>query len=115
MTDRWTKGPWRVDESGFGQVGGFTISDEKNGFGLCQRAAWPNRAEESAANARLIAEAPALVEALDGLLDALAMGPLDLAAKYGPDAHPDEAVVDAAHNAAAVLARIRGEAGKEQG
>lgn len=46
----------------------------------------------------------ALEGALHGLLDALAMGPLELAAKYGPDAHPDEPLVDAAHKASAVLA-----------
>lgn len=39
---------------------------------------------------------PDVVKALEGLLSALAMGPLDIAAKYGPDAHPDEPVIDAA-------------------
>lgn len=47
-----------------------------------------------------------LGDALAGMLDALAMGPIDLAAKYGPDAHPDEAIVDAAHKARAVLSTL---------
>lgn len=45
----------------------------------------------------------ALEGALRGMLEALAMGPLEIAAKYGPDAHPDEPLVDAAHKAKAVL------------
>ena len=109
MTDRWTKGPWRVDQSGFGQVGGFTISDEKNGFGLCQRAAWPNRAEESAANARLIAEAPALVEALDWYGERTAA----LLKEKVSEAVLTELMNDGGSRAAAVLSRVRGE--KENG
>lgn len=58
---RFTPGPWHVE---FGPIGGWTISDDANGFGLCTRAPWPNRAEESAANANLIAAAPDLYEAL---------------------------------------------------
>lgn len=63
-----TPGPWRVEPSGFGQVGGFTISDEANGFGLCQRPPWANRAEESAANGRLMAAAPDMLAALENVL-----------------------------------------------
>ena len=71
---KYTPGPWRAEASGFGQVGGFTISDEKNGFGLCQRAPWPSRAEESAANARLIAAAPEMASDLyDGFRAARAV------------------------------------------
>lgn len=47
-----------------------------------------------------------VVGALRGLMDALAMGPLEMAAKYGPDAHPDEAVMDAAIPAQAILSRF---------
>jgi hypothetical protein len=49
----------------------------------------------------------ALEGALRDLLNALAMGPLEIAAKYGPDAHPDEPVVDAAHKATAVLSDLQ--------
>lgn len=37
------------------------------------------------------------------LLTALAMGPLELAATYGPDAHPDEPVIDAARKLQALI------------
>jgi hypothetical protein len=53
----------------------------------------------------------ALVTALEGLLMALSMGPLEVAAEYGPDAHPDEAVISAAHKARAALATATGEGG----
>ena len=44
--------------------------------------------------------------ALKGMVDAVAMGPLDVAAKYGPDAHPDEAVIDATFRAKDVIAKL---------
>ena len=53
---------------------------------------------------RMEARADAAEALLASLLEALSLGPLDVAAKYGPDAHPDEAVIDAAHKARAFLA-----------
>lgn len=49
-----------------------------------------------------------LREALEELLKALAMGPLEVAAEYGPDAHPDEPVTDAARKAQAALSATKG-------
>lgn len=66
----------------------------------CQAGEQEARAEAAEATVR------SLGDALVGMLDALAMGPLDIAAKYGPDAHPDEAIVDAAHKARAVLSGL---------
>ena len=57
--------------------------------------------DEPLANAA--ADIEALEGALRGLLDALAMGPLEIAANYGPDAHPDQPVIDAAHKATELL------------
>jgi hypothetical protein len=57
-----TPGPWYA---ALGPQGGYVISDETNHFGLCQRASWPSRVEESEANAHLIASAPDLVAALE--------------------------------------------------
>ena len=37
-----------------------------------------------------------LETASSNLLTALSLGPLEIAATYGPDAHPDEPVIDAA-------------------
>jgi hypothetical protein len=50
---------------------------------------------------------PELLAALEDMLTALAMGPLEIAAKYGPDSHLDEDVIDAAHKARAALAKAR--------
>jgi hypothetical protein len=50
-----------------------------------------------------------LLAALEDMLAAMAMEPLDIAAKYGPDAHPDEPLVDAAHRARVLIAREKGE------
>lgn len=57
-----TAGPWVVEP---GKQGGFCISDRANGWALCARPEWPNRAEMSVANARLIAAAPDLLEAAE--------------------------------------------------
>ena len=56
-------------------------------------------------NAKLFAAAPDLLDALNNLMVAVAMGPLDLAAKYGPDAHPDEPIIDASRQARAAIAK----------
>ena len=91
-----TPGPWRVDP---GVNGGYTISDCTNGYGLCTRSEWPHRIAESKANAELIAAAPETAAERDRLkasnaelvktgtefLEAMSLGPLDSAAKYGPD------------------------------
>ena len=60
------------------------------------------------ANALRFALSGELADAARDMLDALAMGPLEVAAKYGPDAHPDEPVIDAGHQLRALLARLDG-------
>lgn len=45
----------------------------------------------------------ALEGAVRGMLEAMAMGTVEIAAKYGPDAHPDAPLIDAAHKAQSVL------------
>lgn len=73
-----TPGPWyvfhsahrgRVDDDG---PGAFSIGDAQTAYSaniLCSRYQWPERAEEMKANARLIAAAPDLLEALQSILD----------------------------------------------
>jgi hypothetical protein len=58
-----TPGPWTYDftDAHGNHYGGFSV--EVNGAVICGRAGWPSRAEESLANARLIAAAPELLEA----------------------------------------------------
>ncbi len=51
-----------------------------------------------------------LLEALIRFRTAVSMGPLDIAAAYGPNAHPDIAIEDAARNAETVIAKATGEA-----
>ena len=58
-----------------------------------------------------LADVRRLRAAGDIMLEALAMGPLELAAKYGPDVHPDEAVVDAAFKLRAALGMKENEHG----
>ena len=63
-----TPGPWRL-EVGV-NTGWFDIRGPK-GIGdvlLAQRPAWPDRAAESVANARLIAAAPELLAVVDRML-----------------------------------------------
>jgi hypothetical protein len=73
MTTKHTPGPWyvfhsahrgRFDDDG---PGAFSIGDApiaRSANILCSRYEWPERAEEMKANARLIAAAPELLEAL---------------------------------------------------
>lgn len=76
MSNPWTPGPWRYFPSGdFG--GGFVIngSDEHGAYVLPilgRTHNWPRHAE---ANATLIASAPALVEALEALVEDVARYP----------------------------------------
>jgi hypothetical protein len=60
-----TPGPWLPFIS---ETGGFAIEDSNRSRILCQRADWPHRAQESRANARLIAAAPELLAALKAYL-----------------------------------------------
>jgi hypothetical protein len=62
MTDKHTPGPWQAVTN---DTGAFAIeSDGDLTAVICQRADWPSRKDESLANARLIAAAPDLLEAL---------------------------------------------------
>jgi hypothetical protein len=58
---RATPGPWHVEDGGFGA---YVISDDANGFAICQRSPWENWSQQSRANAKLIAAAPDLLAAL---------------------------------------------------
>jgi hypothetical protein len=63
-----TPGPWKADitpRTG-NYAGSFSV--EADGLVVCGRAGVPNRASESAANARLIAAAPDLLAALKLIL-----------------------------------------------
>jgi hypothetical protein len=60
MSERFTPGPWMTEGN---DIGGWQIWHDS--LCICQRSDWPHYAERSAANARLIAAAPDLYEALD--------------------------------------------------
>ena len=64
-----TSGPWKLEQ---GNEGAFEIYVEpKPGefWLICKRAAWQPRVEMSEANARLLASAPDLLEALEKTFD----------------------------------------------
>ena len=116
MTDPWTPGPWVMQRSMWGKdapADGFGIYAEVRARQICgnNQNDRGNGKEafmlwlEMEANARMIAEAPALVEALDEMI----------AQQNGPpliDPRHESAWQRAMDNANAVLARVRGE--KEQ-
>ena len=122
MSEPWTKGPWRVgqdevkpidylwslhvyagDETAEVDVAWCSCSEDG-----AQSGEDAPRLDEARANARLLAAAPALVEALDDLL----------AEQNGPpliDPRHERAWQRAMDNAAAILARVRGETKEQQG
>jgi hypothetical protein len=60
MTEtKWTPGVWTAHTR---PDGSFSIESRRRPTILCQRAAWRHRAEESIANARLIAAAPEMAD-----------------------------------------------------
>lgn len=62
-----TPGPWKLEDfSGEHKLsnGGFAIVCAANGWVICGRAEWTNRAEMRADNARLIAASPSMYSAL---------------------------------------------------
>lgn len=65
-------GPWHYWTAGADDrdAGAFVVyeSDRPEAAIICDRAAWPHRAQESAANGRLIAAAPRLLAALQAIL-----------------------------------------------
>lgn len=71
---KYTPGPWQCDLQGYGA---FTIEKDAHDFGsyvvIADRGSHETRVDEMHANARLIAAAPELLEALQDLLD-LAVG-----------------------------------------
>lgn len=64
-----TPGPWiaKTDYPTYGQLGSFKVEANEPPYGLviCERGSYHERAKEMAANARLIAAAPELLEALE--------------------------------------------------
>jgi len=105
------------------EAGGCSVGEMSAGYPQCSRsemeanaqlvvASWNAAVTVNEHNPLAAARAlPDAVEALEGLLAALAMGPLDIAAKYGPDAHPDEPVIDAARKGQTALSAVH--SGKE--
>jgi hypothetical protein len=94
----WTPGPWTCDEDGV--VWGV---DSRGWYGKCPSidifaaSEWPAElADEAMANARLIAAAPDLHEALAGLMNSLNME------------HAGRPVYDAYQKCAAAIAKARG-------
>jgi hypothetical protein len=77
-----TPGPWGLE---LNERGGFYITvdpmvDMQLPATIASRGGWGHRAEESHANARLIASAPELLEALQKMADAF----LDTSGSHGP-------------------------------
>lgn len=92
MRNQWTPGPWAATKpKANGEV---FIKDTRVPPQLITSAVQSDREHGATANARLIAAAPALADALDGLLNALPSG----------TSHP------AIQAARAALAKARGEA-----
>jgi hypothetical protein len=70
MSGTHTPGPWRADCGGSGnQRGGFSVTAANDGVVICGRMGWPHCADESEANARLIAAAPDLLAACKALVE----------------------------------------------
>jgi hypothetical protein len=67
-TSKHTPGPWIASE--FDAEGHFTITNETRSTAICYGAGFYGDNDPSQANARLIASAPVLVEALQKLRDA---------------------------------------------
>ena len=70
MSEKYTPGPWNANFTRFSRwVVGFHITDPKHGSlrPICEMGAM--NPDEIAANARLIAAAPELLEALQALMD----------------------------------------------
>ena len=76
MSGKHTPGPWMPFVDGDGCFAIFPDADPH--ISLCSRAPWPQRAKESAANARLIAAAPDLLAALNRLVHLTAILPPDM-------------------------------------
>ena len=115
MGMKHTPGPWRVEE-GTTLVWGACIQDDLTSYGLgypvarmempsaWSRAGRPDMAEQ-AANALLIAEAPAMADALDALV--MEMRSIGQHLVYNA---PTQGITAAMDNATAILDRIRGDA-----
>lgn len=111
--------PWRksgradehiTDDIDFSPVGSCTYrhildrNDELVAI-VCVESVDDDAAAELKARTALFLAAPDLLEALKGYRDALLMGPLDIAAKYGPDFNPDDVVIEADKVACAAIAK----------
>lgn len=96
-----TPEPWHVAADDCN--GQAVVSSEHTEICTCWHHCVGALEKEMRDNARLIAKAPELLTALQNLIAAYAMSPLELAAKYGPDAHPDEAIIDACSKAQAII------------
>lgn len=60
-----TPGPWTAIDGSLG--GSFMVLIPANGMVICSRNPYEDKAEEFAANARLIAAAPTLLEVLESI------------------------------------------------
>lgn len=72
MSTKFTHGPWNVvnEIPGFTMIGGKTEDDGKIHNAICE-VYQPEKNKQSEANAKLIAAAPELLEALNEALDQL--------------------------------------------
>lgn len=107
MAAKHTPGPWHVSEPAADRQEAFAFSIRgQSGWAIAEVCKWPNA---SAANARLIAEAPAMRDALETFADGFAV--LHSALKqsnYAADATFMRAWLDTFAEARALLARIDG-------
>src|SRR5512146_1115504 len=103
MADKHTPGPWRLEQDSL--EGWFEIHSAKpdDAF-ICGRAAWPRRAAESTANARLIAAAPALLEIMQEVVTCY-----DAFLLRFPDGESEHELATAIDMAKRVLRKARGE------
>lgn len=76
----WTKGPWLVSERGFGKKDCITVyaaDDELRYIAFCQDFLNFETVTDNLANAHLIAQAPAMYEALEKMVDEFGLTDID--------------------------------------
>ena len=93
MTTNHTAGPWKIDSNPELPLG--VITDDENGYGICEIDELLT-APEKEANAKLIAAAPCLLDALTQLMDRLnTHGSIDAIREEGPIEDARQAIIKA--------------------
>jgi len=106
--DKHTPGPWRITHNGSYSPPRFEISGRAGDgreYGFAEVSAWPLHAGEAEANARLIAAAPEMLEALKTLTPIASDQHAHITSDCGGNC-PD---LIAIKQARAAIARARGE------